>query len=142
MKKEGGKESAARKKKKYSWLTYVLCLALAVLIWLAVMWVNPPKTETVLHNIPVTLTGAATAEREGYTCSYTATVNATFRGTRLQLSALKGKVTATVNAEGIDPACGKADLPVTFSYPEGAEAVDEVTVTVLFLKNPDAGTKD
>ena len=141
VKKEGGKESVTRKKKKHSWLTYILCLLLALCIWLAVMWVNPPKTETVFHDIPLILTGTEDAEDAGYFCLADDTVSAaSFRGTRMQLSAVRGKVTAKADVSDVVPALGTADIPVSFSGLGEVEVARDVTVKVTFVRRADGGS--
>lgn len=132
VKKEGKDISSPKKKKSnHVWLTYLICLVLAVMVWLAVMWFHPPKTEVVFHDVPVQLVGTAELDAAGYACQADAVIKSvTLSGTRMELSKARGELVAVVDLSSLSQRSGTFTLPVYLSSPGEVETTQDVTLTV------------
>ncbi len=118
-------------KRPHHWLAKIVCLLIAVLFWLYVMYVAAPTYDAYYTEIPVTVVSSGNFSGE----TGTLTSMRVF-GTKAALAELeKEQIRATVylaNASNMLLVVGEyATLPVEISLPAGVTVQDNYTIPVL-----------
>lgn len=117
----------------------IICLLLALILWIYVMEVENPDWEETIEGVPVTLTGTDEIGIDHNLTiygGYSATVDITLRGRRNQISKITADdITATADVSSISEA-GEYTLPIDVSIPRDADIVgaSAESVTVLVDK--------
>lgn len=117
----------------------IVCFFMAVLIWLYVMWVKPPKYDCYFDNIPVAMSESASVAFSGEFADSDRIPTVCVYATKAAMSVCTAAdITAYVSLDDL----GKEPLeaghtylvPVHFDLPDGMEVRDEYHVSVL-LRN-------
>ena len=132
-------EESVKKKKRFPGIwVYILCLLVAVLLWLIVMKVNPPKVTAEFRDVPVVVVDAENLQEAGYDYVCATTVRKiVLEGTREDLyrCTREGKLEVRVSLANVTP--GIATASVTASVvgtTEGVEVAEHVSVSFAFNK--------
>ena len=131
-------ETVQKRKKTSGILIYVLCLLVAVVLWLIVMRGNPLVTNGEYRDIPLTVVGAETLQDEGYdyVCA-TMVRSVVLQGTREDLyeCTRNRELTAYIDLSGLPVGVKSASLVATIEgLPEGVTLAEPVTVSITFQK--------
>lgn len=123
-------------------LTGIVCIAIAVVLWLVVMWIDAPEYTKEVNIAAVTIVGDTIVKEEGLACTATSLdggFDISVQGSKTALYDLfvtPGAAYAAVDVSTIvDP--GVYKLNIDYRLPEGIEIVDApeyVTVTVEEIK--------
>ena len=113
-------------------LPFLLCIILAFVIWLYVMYVRAPEYVHEYEDIQVTVKNLPAKFTDYKIQVYETTVTANFKGTNNSLSKCRSSdIKAVLDLSGVSTA-GLTSVPVTYEYPNGVAlvCVDSISVWV------------
>ncbi len=114
---------------KYDWVAKIVCLFLAIILWMYVMQMNTIEEDTTLEDLPIEIINEEQLEDAGLSIysGYDQTMDITLRGKRSEIAKLSAEnVHARVDVSGISTA-GTYPLDVRMTLPSG---ITEVSRTV------------
>jgi hypothetical protein len=111
---------------------FLLCIVLAFLAWLYVMYIQPTKYDHEFENVSVSVKNVPSKFADCKIELEATELNAIFRGTGMDLAKCdSGNIRAHVDLSSVSKV-GLVDLPVIFEYPSGVslECVTPVEIKV------------
>lgn len=122
--------------KHHDFIAKIICLLLALVLWIYVMEVENPDWEETIEGVPVNLINTDEIEIDHNLTiygGYSNTVDITLRGRRNQISGITADdITATADVSEIEKA-GEYTLPISVSLPRDAKIVESSVETVTVL---------
>ena len=113
-------------------LPFLLCILLAFVIWLYVMYVHAPEYEHEYEDIQVTIKNLPAKFNDYKIQVYETTVTANFKGTNKSLSKCHSSdIKAVLDLSNVSVS-GLNNVPVTYEYPSGVSltCIDNISIWV------------
>ena len=116
--------------------TAVISIVVAILVWMAINYINPPELTTTIYNLPVRISGEHEIKNRGLTVvdkSKISGLSVSVKGKRNDLLKLSGGVYVDIDVSQIDEA-GEYQLVGNVSLPSSKLSVDKVKFTTIPVK--------
>lgn len=125
-----------RVNKKEHIKTAVISIVVAVLVWMAINYINPPELTTTIYNLPVRISGEGHLEDIGLTVvdkSEISGLSVSIKGKRNDLLKLSGGVYVDIDVSSIEDA-GEHQLTGNVTLPSSRLSIDKVRFTSIPIK--------
>ncbi len=110
---------------------FLLCIVLAFLVWLFVMYVRAPEYEREYEDIKITTVNLPAKFSDYKIEVYEDEISATFRGTNMNLAKCDmGDIVAMLDLSSV-AGVGLVSIPVTYVYPDGVALTCKDSISVL-----------
>lgn len=133
-----------RGKGKENIKTAVISIVVAVLVWMAINYINPPELTTTIYNLPVRITGMRQLEELGLTVvgrKEISGLSVSVKGKRNDLLKLSGGIYVDVDVSGVTRE-GEHNLTGNVTLPSTRLTIDRVRFNSVPVKIEKIESKD